>query len=148
MRISGGLALTLLLCAATSFSAGCTDAIDSDDDYSETEQDATLFANDKAAYDFFVAKGLTSFQAAGIVGNLDQESGVSPTSVQYGGGPGRGIAQWSVGGRWDTSNPNVLHYASTQGVSATSLNLQLNFIWYELTTVGYGYTQLKATTNV
>ena len=43
-----------------------------------------------AAYDFFVAKGLANFQSAGIVGNLDQESGVNPGSVQYGGGPGRG----------------------------------------------------------
>ena len=113
-----------------------------------TEALATAFANDKPAYDFFVGKGLTNFQAAGIVGNLDQESGVNPGAVQFGGGPGRGIAQWSTGGRWDTSNPNVLAYAKQQGLSATSLNLQLEFIWLELTTVGYGYTQLKATTNV
>src|SRR6476659_10047134 len=109
---------------------------------------ASAFANDKPAYEFFVGKGLTNFQAAGIVGNLDQESGVNPASVQYGGGPGRGIAQWSVGGRWDSSNPNVLAYAKSKGVSATTLNVQLEFIWLELTTVGYGYTQLKATTNV
>lgn len=116
----------------------------------ETTQAATTaFANDQPAYNFFVAKGLTNFQAAGIVGNLDQESGVNPASVQYGGGPGRGIAQWSVGGRWDTSaNDNVLGYASRQGESSGSLNLQLEFIWYELTTYGYGFSELKATTNV
>jgi hypothetical protein len=33
---------------------------------------STAFANDKPAYDFFVGKGLTNFQAAGIVGNLDR----------------------------------------------------------------------------
>jgi hypothetical protein len=109
---------------------------------------ATAFANDKPAYDFFVGKGLTNFQAAGIVGNLDQESGVNPGAVQFGGGPGRGIAQWSVGGRWDSSNPNVLAYAKTKGESSGSLNLQLEFIWLELTTVGYGYSALKATANV
>ncbi len=109
----------------------------------------TAFANDQPAYDFFVQKGLTSFQAAGIVGNLDQESGVDPTIAQFGGGPGRGIAQWSVGGRWDTStNDNVVWYAGVQGEGAKTLNLQLEFIWYELTTFGYGYSQLKATTNV
>ena len=109
----------------------------------------TAFANDKPAYDFFVAKGLTNFQAAGIVGNLDQESGVDPASVQFGGGPGRGIAQWSVGGRWDSSaNDNVLAYASTKGQPSGSLNLQLEFIWYELTTFGYGYADLKASTNI
>jgi len=126
-------------------SAGCVGAAPVDE---TTEAATTAFANDKPAYDFFVAKGLTNFQAAGIVGNLDQESGVNPGAVQFGGGPGRGIAQWSTGGRWDTSNPNVLAYAKQQGLSATSLNLQLEFIWLELTTVGYGYTQLKATTNV
>ncbi|MFT3696770.1 MAG: phage tail tip lysozyme [Kofleriaceae bacterium] len=117
-------------------------------DTSETEQAATTaFANDKPAFDYFVGKGLTPAQAAGIVGNLDQESGVNPNSVQSG-GPGRGIAQWSVGGRWDTSNPNVTSYAASQGMSKTSLNLQLDFIWYEFTHVGYGFNALKATTNV
>ncbi len=113
-----------------------------------SEAATTAFANDKPAYDYFVAKGLTNFQAAGIVGNLDQESGVDPTAVQFGGGPGRGIAQWSVGGRWDTSNPNAVSYAASKGVSVWTLNLQLDFIWDELTTVGYGFTELKATTNV
>ena len=110
----------------------------------------TAFANDRAAYDFFVSKGLTNFQAAGIVGNLDQESGVNPTIAQYGGGPGRGIAQWSTGGRWDTSSrDNAVWYAGTRGESVWSLNLQLEFIWYELTTFsGYGLAQLRATTNV
>lgn len=108
----------------------------------------TAFANDQPAFNFFVAKGLTPFQAAGIVGNLDQESGVNPNSVQSG-GPGRGIAQWSVGGRWDTSTgDNATAYAASQGENLHSLNLQLEFIWYELTTKGYGFTQLKATTNV
>src|SRR5215475_9405722 len=124
---------------------GCVDPGES-----AVEQAATTaFPNDQQAFQFFVGKGLTNFQAAGIVGNLDQESGVDPGSVQYGGGPGRGIAQWSVGGRWDTSaNDNVRAYASQRGESMGSLNLQLEFIWYELTTIGYGYSQLEATTNV
>jgi len=126
--------------------AGCVD-----DPSLETDEQAstTAFANDRAAFDFFINKGLTGVQAAGIVGNLDQESGVDPTIVQYGGGPGRGIAQWSVGGRWDTSaGDNVTSYASQQGESRLSLNLQLEFIWFELTHIGYGYSDLKAATNV
>src|SRR5436305_675959 len=99
-----------------------------------TSAAATAFANDKTAYDYFAGKGLTNFQAAGIVGNLDQESGVDPGAVQPG-GPGRGIAQWSVGGRWDTdSSDNATAYASQHGQSVWSLQLQLDFIWYELTT--------------
>ena len=113
----------------------------------QTESD--LFTNDQAAFDYFVGKGLTNFQAAGIVGNLDQESGVNPNAVQQG-GPGRGIAQWSVGGRWDTdANDNAVAYANKQGKSVWSLQLQLDFIWYELTTFsGYGLSKLKGTTNV
>ena len=113
------------------------------------QSEAALNTNDKAAFDFFVAKGLTNFQSAGIVGNLDQESNVNPTAVQQG-GPGRGIAQWSVGGRWDTgSNDNATAYASKQNLSVWSLQLQLDFIWYELQTFsGYGLAKLKSTTNV
>jgi Phage tail lysozyme len=106
-------------------------------------------ANDQTAFDYFVGQGLTDVQAAGIVGNLDQESGMSPTIAQEGGGPGRGIAQWSVGGRWDTSSKdNVAWYASQQGASEYALSLQLDFIWYELTTFGYGYSELRAATTV
>ena len=127
--------------------AACAVPVDNE---SETEQAATTaFANDQAAFDFFLQHGLTDFQAAGIVGNLDQESGVDPTIAQYGGGPGRGIAQWSVGGRWDTSHDdNVLAYATQKGEGAKTLDLQLEFIWYELTQIGYGYSALQASTNV
>jgi hypothetical protein len=111
--------------------------------------ESAVTANDKTAFDYFLAKGLTNFQAAGIVGNLDQESGMSPTAVQPG-GPGRGIAQWSVGGRWDTdTNDNATAYASAQGQSVWSLSLQLDFIWYELTTFSnYGLAPLRQSTDV
>ncbi len=119
------------------------------DDVAESSAALSPSPNDQAAYDYFVGKGLTNFQAAGIVGNLDQESQVDPGAVQAG-GPGRGIAQWSVGGRWDTdSKDNVIWYAGTQGASSGSLTLQLEFIWYELTTFsGYGLSELRASTNV
>jgi hypothetical protein len=105
---------------------------------------------EQTAFNYFVSKGLTPTQSAGIVGNLIQESNVIPTSVQYGGGPGRGIAQWSVGGRWDTShNDNITTYANQHGVSRWSLTTQLDFIWYELTSFsGYGLAQLKSATTV
>ncbi len=111
---------------------------------------STAFPNDKTAYDYFAGKGLSNFQAAGVVGNLDQESGVDPTISQSGGGVGRGIAQWSTGGRWDTSaGDNVVAYAAMQGQPATSLSLQLDFIWYELETFSdYGLSKLRATSNV
>ncbi len=105
-------------------------------------------ANDKIAFDYFLARGLSPVQCAGIVGNLDQESGMDPT-IEYGGGPGRGIAQWSAGGRWDTTpNANVIWYGGQENESYWSLNLQLEFIWWELTHEGYGYTELKAATTI
>src|SRR6478609_5553836 len=108
MRATNEWAMVVVAALGAALGSGCVGAaVEVDESSAEL---ATAFANDKPAFDFFVAKGLTNFQAAGIVGNLDQESGVNPASVQAG-GPGRGIAQWSVGGRWDTSsNDNVLAY--------------------------------------
>ena len=142
-RALAAIAVTLLAFAMVA----CGDAPAPGEAIGQTASD--LFANDRACFDYFVGKGLTNFQAAGIVGNLDQEAGASPTAVQSG-GPGRGIAQWSAGGRWDTdANDNATAYASQHGQSVWSLQLQLDFIWYELTTFsGYGLSRLRQTTNV
>lgn len=114
------------------------------------ETESALTSNQKTAYNFFISKGLQPYQAAGIVGNLMQESSVSPTSYQYGGGPGRGIAQWSAGGRWDsTPNDNMTWYANSRGLDRWSLGAQLDFIWYELTTFGkYGLGDLENASGV
>jgi hypothetical protein len=111
--------------------------------------EAALSSPEVSAYNYFISKGLTPDQAAGIVGNLIQESNVIATAVEYGGGPGRGIAQWSVGGRWDTSSKdNVVWYAGQTGGNAWDLDTQLAFIWSELTEIGYGYSTLEAATTV
>jgi hypothetical protein len=138
---------SLLALAAALAVAGCGDA-GHGESVGQTGS-AITFPNDQTAYNYFVGKGLTNFQAAGIVGNLDQESGMDPNAVQPG-GPGRGIAQWSVGGRWDTdANDNATAYASQQGQSVWNLQLQLDFIWYELTSFpGYGLAALRASTDV
>src|SRR5215472_13538310 len=90
------------LCAVPALSfaiAGCSGARSEGE--GTTGEDLALSPNAQTAYEYFVGQGLTSFQAAGIVGNLEQESNIDPTIKQFGGGPGRGIAQWSAGGRWD-----------------------------------------------
>lgn len=109
-----------------------------------------ILSNEKTAFDYFVAKGLSKIHSAGIIGNLDQESGMDPTIHQSGGGAGRGIAQWSVGGRWDTySSDNVVWYANKYGRSATSLSLQLDFVWYELHAFSYyGLSSLTSSTTI
>jgi hypothetical protein len=137
---------------ATLMLAGCS--IEAPDDAGDDEDVATdsdaLTSAEKTAYEFFVDKGLKPRAAAAIVGNLIQESSVDPNAVQFGGGPGRGIAQWSVGGRWNhDSHDNVKWYAAKHGKSIHSLKLQLQFIWYELQTYSdYGLSKLKAADNV
>lgn len=126
--------------------AACSAADDGD----VTTTDEDLSNTEATAFHFFVNKGLTKFQSAGIVGNLIQESSVIPTAKEFGGGPGRGIAQWSVGGRWDTSHhDNMVWFAQQHGLSRWSLKAQLEFVWYELDTVGgYGLHALRTSNNV
>ncbi|GAA5018828.1 hypothetical protein GCM10023258_05850 [Terrabacter aeriphilus] len=112
---------------------------------------ALAASTDEIAFDYFVSKGLTERQSAGVVGNLIQESGspINPYANQPG-GPGVGIAQWSEGGRWDTdSRDNMVWYAGLSGRSRYDLTAQLDFTWYELSTFsGYGLSSLKAATSV
>jgi hypothetical protein len=135
------LSLGLAACSQASDSGGLDEPVG--------ESAWALSANDKTAFDYFLVKGLTPVQAAGIVGNLDQESSMNPAAVQPG-GPGRGIAQWSVGGRWDhDSGDNAVAYAASHGKSVGSFGLQLDFIWFELTTFSsYGLSSLKKATTV
>ena len=91
MRFLLRLVAPLPLLAIALLGPGCAAPTGGDEAEGTVGSDLTS-ANEKAAFDFFVGKGLSELQAAAIVGNLQQESNVSPTSVQPG-GPGRGIAQ-------------------------------------------------------
>lgn len=119
-----------------------------EDDLPPEQSEASLSNNPRTAFNYFVSKGLTQNQAAGIVGNLMQESSVMPTAVQPG-GPGRGIAQWSVGGRFNSGSKSLTAYATARGLNKWALQTQLDFIWYELATVGgYGLSELRASTSL
>jgi MYXO-CTERM domain-containing protein len=136
----------LLLLGTVPLAAGCGQAPPGDGERLGSAASA-IFGNDETSFDFFVGKGLTAIQAAGIVGNLDQESGDSPTAVESG-GPGRGVAQWSVGGRWDTS-PGDNENAYVGAANIWDLTSQLDFVWYELTTFpGYGLADLQSQTTI
>jgi hypothetical protein len=148
------------LCAvlvAGLFAAGCMvgsdeDSAANDDADGLSGYDAltvtplSLASNRRTAYDFFKSKGLSGRQSAGIVGNLMQESSVDPRAIQFGGGAGRGIAQWSTGGRWNASfHDNVTWYAAQHHETRWALHTQLEFVWYELTHFsGYGLGALRA----
>ena len=137
------LALLAAHVLVVGLAAGCIEIGDDDAD-DATIVAASTFPNDGVAFQFFVAKGLTAAQAAGVVGNLDQESGMNPGAVQSG-GPGRGIAQWSVGGRWDS----LVAYANAAGRSPWSLQLQLDYVWHELVSYSsFGLAELRAATTI
>lgn len=86
-------------------------------------------ANRKEAYDFFISKGYTPEQAAGIVGNIQQESSFNPncynkreSAVGYG--------QWQ---RDRLSGPNGLEqFAAKRGTSVYDKNTQLEFMHWEM----------------
>jgi hypothetical protein len=82
------------------------------------------------AYNFFRSQGQTPAQACASIGNfLWEDPNLEPAQAQIGGGPGMGIAQWSVGGRWD----DLVKWAAKQGLKPEELLTQLKFVWAEET---------------
>lgn len=124
----------------------------------------------KLAFGYFVSKGLTQIQSAGLLGNLDAESSVIPTRLQNHHvdyiqltpvpGTGWGIAQWTSGNTGDASPSgrqkdlvdfaNKAPYVQNGIVSyrVYDLQVQLDFVWHELNT-GYksDLDSLKKATN-
>ncbi|TGN75974.1 hypothetical protein EOW77_0032420 [Bradyrhizobium yuanmingense] len=89
--------------------------------------------NSRTAYDYYISQGLEPHQAAGIVGNLQGESGQDLNPYATNKGDGRdgsdsiGIAQWN-----GTRAQALKDYAASQGVPWTDLNIQLDFLHREL----------------
>ncbi|MBH5387017.1 phage tail tip lysozyme [Bradyrhizobium diversitatis] len=89
--------------------------------------------NVQAAYDYYISQGLQPHQAAGIVGNLQGESGQDLNPYATNKGDGRdgsdsiGIAQWN-----GTRAQALKEYAASQGAPWTDLNIQLDFLHREL----------------
>ena len=75
--------------------------------------------NVQQAYNYFIGKGLSDYQAAGVVGNLAQESGVNPASVGMGGG---GIAGF-------TPESKMTDWAKAQKRDPNLLATQLDYLW-------------------
>ncbi|VIO73905.1 hypothetical protein CI41S_40140 [Bradyrhizobium ivorense] len=89
--------------------------------------------NGRTAFDYFVRQGLTPAQAAGIVGNLQGESGqgLDPNAISR--GDGRDGSD-SIGiGQWNSGRAAALKaYAASKGVPWNDLNAQLEFLHGEL----------------
>jgi len=89
--------------------------------------------NARAAFDYYVGQGLSPVQAAGIVGNLQGESGqgLNPNAVNR--GDGRDGSD-SIGiGQWNSTRAQALKdFAAAKGVPWNDLNTQLEFLHTEL----------------
>lgn len=87
---------------------------------------------------FFVEKGLSETQAAGIVGNLQTESKLNARVIQGGGvasinylpepSVGFGLAQWTTPDR----QQRLIDFSEASNVPITDFDMQLEFIWEEL----------------
>lgn len=91
---------------------------------------------------FFMAKGLTRAQAAGIAGNLLYESGFNPSAVgDY--GTSFGVAQWHLG-----RGAAMKQWTTAHGYSSTSFKGQLEYLWHELNNgERYALGKLRATST-
>lgn len=95
------------------------------------------------AFDFLLAKGLRDYQAAAVVGNLQQESRLDPNSFAESEGA-YGIAQWR-----NERRQSLLAFAAASGNSASALDTQLEFLWYELeSNRSFGLDDLRASSTL
>jgi cell fate (sporulation/competence/biofilm development) regulator YmcA (YheA/YmcA/DUF963 family) len=99
-------------------------------------------------YDRLRKGGITHIGAIGIIANLMAEStpNIEPSYVQLPTGPGRGIAQWEAGGRYDTDRINLVNFADKRGKDWTDLDTQIDFMLHELNTIDE-YKRVKAQIN-
>jgi len=88
-------------------------------------------ANKQQVWSFLKGKGLTDDAAAGIMGNMEQESTFNPKAINSIGC--RGIVQWCYG-----RNDLLTSYANERGKSWDCLGVQLEYMWHEMTETGQG----------
>ena len=109
--------------------------------------------NREKVFNFFVGKGLTAIQAAGIMGNLSIESGYEPKKQQGGAivsskeaednpqGSAWGLAQWDPPGK--VIRPAVADGHAYEEID--SLEFQLNMIWKGMSGDPKGYYVVPST---
>lgn len=107
--------------------------------------EAESTANLERILNYFVDRGLSLAQASAIAGNIKQESYWNPTRIEvistntYGPyaredyvpvvGVGFGLIQWTD----DERQPNLVEYANETNRAYIDMDMQLDFIWKELT---------------
>ena len=131
---------------------------------------ATPKGNAEIIWDFFKSKELNNYAIAGILGNLQAESALSPINMQdsyeqaldfndtsytkavddgsygnfYYDSVGYGLAQWTF---WSRKKA-LLEYAKSKKVSIGDLQMQLEYLWQELQSYHTLLTELKKAKSV
>lgn len=98
-------------------------------------------ANKRQIWNYLKSKGLTDAAAAGIMGNMEQESGFMPTAdnsktmgfTDSTGKGCRGIVQWC-----HERNSGLDSFAAERGKSWDCLGVQLEYLWHEMTETEQG----------
>lgn len=113
-------------------------------------------SNDALVWDFLKGKGMTDIAVAGVMGNIDVESGFNPQNLQNAyekesklgmtdaeytkavddgsytnfikDSAGYGLCQWTFWSR----KQNLLEFAKEQGKSIGDFQMQLDFMWKEM----------------
>lgn len=101
---------------------------------SKLDEPKKSLSREQSIYSKLRQGGLTHNASVGIIANLKAESKLDPAIEQMGGGPGRGLAQWEKGGRFDTDRINLVNFAKKKGKKWTDLDTQIDFILHELDT--------------
>lgn len=88
--------------------------------------------------------GFSEYATAGVMGNIEAESGYNESLIEKGSGNGFGLCQWSFGRRTQLEN-----YAKSKGVSPSDINTQIEFLIGEITPGGgaNGYANYQIMNN-
>ncbi|EIB6801344.1 phage tail protein, partial [Enterococcus faecalis] len=111
-----------------------------------------------AVWQFLKSKGYSEQAAAGILGNMDQESGIMPDIDEGGGGPGYGLVQWTSPIAGESGRAYVQRLLAQAGISGDYRNIttQLKLLdWHMhngqyIPSAAYPYSvaQFKALTDI
>lgn len=104
--------------------------------YGSTPQEKVWFA--------LLDAGYSKEAAAGVLGNIQAESGFDSSVIEAGNGIGFGLCQWSYGRRTQLES-----YAASKGADPGDINIQIEFLLGEITPGGGadGYATYQLMSN-
>ncbi|EPH10686.1 phage tail tip lysozyme [Facklamia hominis] len=82
-------------------------------------------SNAKIIWDYLTSHGWSQEAVAGILGNMEVETGIEPNLHEYGGGTGYGLVQWTPGTR-------LINWAHQNGLDPSNIYTQLKRLEFEV----------------